>query len=321
MDSSIPPSKSVNTLDMIEECLNLVHNSRKSYALSNSRKLKEQQRKMRGAYSAKYDKTSDFVINDEEDKTKEEDDEQLEKEIVQHKNNDDDVKLLEEMANSFSSPPIQPAPYQKPPDAADVNAQIVMDDFCEELQEFIETSSNVNDDETRADYADFLIDKYLAQNLDTYEKSAAISRIRKSISYSIERFAISGLFEVPAGAKVKKSLKEGKDQNLQKPAPSGTTKRPASTSENKSIANNSQSRPSVADAGSNLPEQKPKTHLPMTAEEKAKQEKQKMKEQYEAFMNLKKKTETHPDVQSINQYTDLNDDIMSLISSIKGGDK
>jgi hypothetical protein len=196
MDSTTSPGsskKSVNTLDLIEECLNMVHTSRKAYALSNSRKLKEQQRKMRGVYSAKYDKPSDFAIHDDDD------DEPLQKRIDPRRNDEDDLKLLEEMANSFSSPPVQPAPYEKPPDAADVNAQTVMDIFCEELQEFVKKSPNVNDDEARADYADYLIDKYLAQSLDKYEKSAAISRIRKSISYSIERFCLTGLFEAPTG--------------------------------------------------------------------------------------------------------------------------
>ena len=110
--------KSTNTLDLIDECLNMVHNSRKSFALANSRKMKEQTRKIRGIQSAKYDKGTEFEFRSSSNHEGTGD-------TFDSKSYYEDIRHLEDMATTFSSPPVEPAPYQKPPDVADVAAQQV----------------------------------------------------------------------------------------------------------------------------------------------------------------------------------------------------
>ncbi len=57
----------------------------------------------------------------------------------------------------------------------------------------------------------------------------------------------------------------------------------------------------------------------MAAEEKQRLEKKKVKAQYEQFMSMKKQTDAHPDKETLQQYSDLNSDIQSLLASIHQG--
>ncbi len=50
-------------------------------------------------------------------------------------------------------------------------------------------------------------------------------------------------------------------------------------------------------------------------------EKVKIKAQYESFMSLKKQAEDHPDHQTAQQYSALNDDIQSLLTSLQSTKK
>ena len=56
---------------------------------------------------------------------------------------------------------------------------------------------------------------------------------------------------------------------------------------------------------------------PVVGVDKQKLEKQRIKAQYEQLMSLKKKTENHPDDNTINEYTSLHADIQSVIDSIQ----
>lgn len=56
----------------------------------------------------------------------------------------------------------------------------------------------------------------------------------------------------------------------------------------------------------------------MTVVEKRDREKQKIKEQYESYMKIKSNSESNPDNKHAKDYEDLNADIRSLITSIKG---
>jgi len=58
--------------------------------------------------------------------------------------------------------------------------------------------------------------------------------------------------------------------------------------------------------------------IPKLLEEKrSQQQKEKVKSHYEAFQNTKKRVDFHPDVKTLQEYTDLNDEIKSLIDSLQ----
>ena len=113
----------------------MVHKSRKAFALANSQKAKEHARKMRGYQSAKYDQASSL------DESK----------VIKQKDDSNylysDIQELEDLASSFSSPPMQPIPHQKEPEAADIAAQKVVEEFTDELSNYIRTSPDINNEE------------------------------------------------------------------------------------------------------------------------------------------------------------------------------
>jgi len=54
-------------------------------------------------------------------------------------------------------------------------------------------------------------------------------------------------------------------------------------------------------------------------QDKEKQQQEKVKSQYENFVTTKKRVSLHPDVKIMQEYSDLNQDIQSLLSSLQSG--
>lgn len=150
-----------------------------------------------------------------------------------------------------------------------------------------------HDTEARAEMADYFSDAYLTKRLDPLPNSKAVSQFRKSMASIIDQFA-------------NPEEEMGKDWpakvfNFEIPGDMGAAMR------------GGEEEKEVEEVGHD--ERGPAGHQRRRAMARE-GEKQKMKQEYERYMDLKKNTETHPDNNKVQEYERLQDEIKSLMSTI-----
>ena len=305
----LSPSKN-NSIDLIEDCLNHIYRSRKKNLLEKARKFNEKYEEKKNPQKkdnpflsnndpAEIDELSHTSINGKEREsvklTEKTDELEVEDHIsprgINKKNKKSDIdekeeiRILQSITTQFKAPDLKPMPFNKYKSITssehDPVAESIFNEFSIELQKWM-AANQTADDEVRGEYADFLIDKYLARKLDLFESSPKIASIRKTISQVVEQFASS--------AELSELLPHLPPVDITDHSPQKETE--MNTGVNVAIARK-------------------------MAEEKSQQHKQKVKSQYETFLNMKKRADSHPDNKTVQQYTELNDDIKSLLSSIQ----
>lgn len=217
--------------------------------------------------------------------------------------------------------------------------------------------ARIPDDDFRGEYCDALMHKYLSLKLDKMMATRTVAKVRKHVASIIEQFAasedVAELLSMIQSAldDCNKAPAVKKNDNLPQVASATTaTNNSTATTTNKPTAkDNTQVRnntdKSAASANPVLPIIESKKSAttststskaaakaspepvntastnnndnPVAGVDKQKLEKQRIKAQYEQLMSLKKKTENHPDDNTINEYTSLHADIQSVIDSIQ----
>eukprot|EP01038_Epipyxis_sp_PR26KG_P005278 gene5278-7338_t len=292
-----------STIDIIEDCLTDIYQSRRSALLAKIRKqeAKDKRRVEKNAgfrLNQNQDDEKNFLLdssysitsNHSYDNSNQNDDDMQDEDL------EEEDKILKELSNTFIAPPvISIAPEKKDVMAKnnetiptltksesvyqlhndeDYSAQLIFKQFCQEFLNAIKTAKSKEhweDDDMRGEYCDYLIDKHLSHNLDKMKSTKNITNVRRMVANIIEEFASSGLL-------------------------SANTMNMLEFPEN--AMNGDYDKKTI------------RRKNPID-------EKKKIKEQYENYMALKKKTEIHPDNSTEQQYIDLSQDIQSLISSIQ----
>jgi len=181
-------------LDKLEECLEMIHRSRKAMLQArirrtNQRQQRKKDKNMGSTRSRQYADSSQFLnVTDQER---------------------EDERLLDDFADRFN---IAPPPQEIIPPTMDtklfqgtlafdshntlthdLQASKVFDDFRDELQKWWKDNKALRQNEdTRGNQADFLTDKYMCGKLDPLPPSKIVSGVRKEISRIIEEFASDG---------------------------------------------------------------------------------------------------------------------------------
>ena len=181
-------------LDKLEECLEMIHRSRKAMLQArirrtNQRQQRKKDKNMGSTRSRQYADSSQYLnVTDQER---------------------EDERLLDDFADRFN---IAPPPKEIIPPAMDaklfqgtiafdsvntlahdLQASKVFDEFRDELQKWWQDNKAFRQNEdARGNQADFLTDKYMCGKLDPLPPSRIVSGVRKEISRIIEEFASDG---------------------------------------------------------------------------------------------------------------------------------
>lgn len=237
----------------------------------------------------------------------------------------------------------------------DATAVEVFREFCDEVNCIVDDyPARLPDDDFRGEYCDALMHRYLSLKMDKMMATRTVAKVRKHVAAIIEQFAASddvaklsdmmqsaledcrktgpvakGDNLPPVGASAtapaensgvpssnKVAAKESK--SLIKPDKSTVSSNPTlpiidskkNATGSTTVATKTSSEPANASSSNS-------TDQPVATADKQKLEKQRIKAQYEQLMSLKKKTENHPDDNTINEYTSLHADIQSVIDSIQ----
>lgn len=181
-------------LDKLEECLEMIHRSRKAMLnarirRTNQRQQRKKDKNMGSTRSRQYIDSSQFMnVTDQER---------------------EDERLLDDFADRFNIapppknviPPVQDTKLFQGSIAFDsvntlthdLQASKIFDEFREELQKWWQDNKAMRQNEdSRGNQADFLTDKYMCGKLDPLPPSRIVSGVRKEISRIIEEFASDG---------------------------------------------------------------------------------------------------------------------------------
>jgi hypothetical protein len=208
----------------------------------------------------------------------------------------------------------------------DLEAAAIFQDFKSELQSWWSKNAIARkSQESRADCADFLTDKYMCKRLDPLPSSKIVSQIRKEISTVIELFASSEHLDNKFIDEVflsKDSIAKDLDSILSSSSSASLKTNPygkanilqSVESLNTPTAPNPSKKLAIA-GGQSI--SSGKVNKEKEKEKNSKDaEKTKIKDQYEAYMKMKKDAETHQDNLKAKQMETHLDDIRSLLSSI-----
>ena len=340
----------VSSLAIIEECLDRIYLSRRTNLINKARKFKEKQARKahqqqeRPAYTRMRGET-DSAMDDTDSDT------QIMEELalkfkappptVAAAQNDKKPDAIAALAKTYED--------------QDATSLEVFREFCDEVNCIVDDyPARIPDDEFRGEYCDALMHKYLSLKLDKMMATRTVAKVRKHVAGIIEQFAASedvaellsmiqsaldDCNKAPAAKKENlphvASATSASNSSAVATASKSTVKESTQTKNNteKSIANTNSALPAIeakksaATAPSKAavkPSPEPvntapinNVDNPVAGVEKQKLEKQRIKAQYEQLMSLKKKTENHPDDNTINEYTSLHADIQSVIDSIQ----
>lgn len=284
-------SNNPSSLELIEECLDKIYNARKASLLIRTRRFKEKaaKKKMEAQHHSPSKSHKKILI------------ERIQKDKSSDEEDDDDDQLLAELSSNFVVPPPKSVPYQvslteKEEDQADV----LFDEFIAELKAAKEDEEVSKDNDKRSEFADYLTDKYLSNQLDSFSSTEKISMIRKEISNMIEDFASSdnlrnsGVFSDFTNPRMKTF--EGRNSGKLDLQQLNIDNEDHNIENNKKEIENKQEK---------------------SKQTKYNKEQEKIKQKYEDLMKVKKRSESHPDNEAIQQYSELQDDIQSVIQSIQ----
>ena len=187
------------TLDLLDELIGTIHRSRLSTFAARARKhekrIKRRAEQLSQATASRHRNMANLRFVDEQQADEE------------------DERILEELSSQFAVPAPVPAKREKEKEAlpapraqlfkggtqtfnklddlqAEIAAAKIFEEFRVELQKFITTDPiRRNTREGREEFADYLVDKYLAKRLDPLPTSKTVSGVRKAVSEIAEKLA------------------------------------------------------------------------------------------------------------------------------------
>lgn len=219
-------------------------------------------------------------------------------------------KLVKDLSSKFKAPsaiaqpPIKARmadPIKKPSQ----NPQAILDNFLATFKEIV--SKAEPDDEFDAE-CEQLTEQFFTDGLDLLPPSAQVSEIRKKISVMIEDLA-SG------------DIEKHREMALQTVPPSQQQQQQAplkpALKKSKSVQFiDAKSSPLASEEGGDVEDVRPAASSAAPVDKGA-AEKQRIKQQYENYMKLKRKNDQHKDSQRIKEYESLNEDIKTVLQSIQ----
>jgi len=211
----------MNSLDILEECLDTIYKVRKQSIEYRARKFQKRSQRIGGR--SKPTASSPFTKNkplttDKDDSDTEDDEEDEEDNKLQTSSLPSKKKVVKpskvSLATSIGSLPTDSSSTETESNAANQGKRITgsdgfqlmqsqkndylatsaYEDFCGELHEWwMENLALREDDEARERCADYMSDKYMCQRLDPLPASRVVTQVRRNISQVIDEFATQGV--------------------------------------------------------------------------------------------------------------------------------
>jgi hypothetical protein len=328
----------MTSLDLLDECLTLIYRSRK--ATLNARARHHEQRlekrrikllsqsRMRTKFASRNDiveENPNLILDDGYDSPKKESPNKMENKIVKDSNS-----IISEI-NGDENESINTT---KSTSHNMTNISSVFACFRDEIIAWMADNMNeekLHDDECRGDFADYLTDKFMCSILDPMPPSRNVSQVRKQIYKIIEDFAKSGTipksFEVMEFSSdgtfiVTESPKKNSDKLNDNDKKAGVSSvKPDLDKLTKSQSNSLLTKGknvklnSITNESTETKKKEPLSKTSNSVVDRRAQEKKMIQGQYEKLMHQKKDHDGQ--LEEIQQYEKLNQDIMGLISSIK----
>lgn len=291
-----------SSLSIIEDCLQQIYDVRKSALAARIRKFEH--KRERDLVSKGYSPAA-FAHNDGRRLNI-----HNEHEVEEEEDMTEDKKMLDELAGTFVPPPVtHQVPSIQTKESDDASADELFRGFCLEMKTGIQKcSENDMDEDLRADYCDYLVDKYLSNSLDALSSTLIVSSIRRIVASVIEEFASTGSVSNTDVLEPSYSLTgdkcdvlgvDNKDCTLESPelnvTLTPTSSKPSGVS------------PKISKSNALSEQQRTKEQ----------EEKRKIQQQYETYLKLQQTDAGHPDNEVVEQFTQLNDELQSLIASIQ----
>jgi hypothetical protein len=318
------------SVDLIESCLNQIYKIRKAQLSHRTQKHQERILRQQKVINAKYDLTIKPKQEEEEEDEEDEENEELVKQM-----------------STKSTAPLPPSKVNAAPTYVDSGkAREIFEAFCKEHES---ASQSITSDQELEDACNYFVEKYLTEQFDKMKPSAEVSKLKMTISKMIEDLASNGVihkeeekvalveetFSKPVvGKLLSNKSSKGLDKSAHIPdsntysasskAIAGKEQSKSSKSDHDSKASTSnsptKSNPSTTMVVAEKPSPSNKTTTgptPTTAADRKAGEKTKIKQQYEAYISLKKKYLEHEDHKVIADYEQLNNDIQNVLASIQ----
>jgi hypothetical protein len=321
-----------NTLDLIEEALNHIYTVRKRALAqrANQHQNVVEQRKQEADSTSilspisrgRRPTLSSFSADkdDEEDKEK--------------------AELVSQLSTKLKAPNITapPPPNMNLPPRAERKKKLdpnkLLEEFLSEYYTYVEKT--LRDDRDVDEDTEFLTEKYFTNGLDNIPSSSEVNSIKKKISahiedlgsgntYILKKFLRTYQLANSNATNTTSTTTTTTDSNILSDESAGSANATTTAGENSvnylDAALSSKKSKSVtfsdqSDTGnSSSNNSNSKTNKSMSNAERAAAEKQRIKQQYENYMKLKRKNDMQD--QKVKEYESLNEDIRSIINSIQ----
>ena len=287
-------ANTMNSLDLIEDCLKQIYWARKSSLIARAKRFKEKHEQSAESSSSIVDEIEQ--PNEAVGKVATASSYEISSESDFHLNQPS-LKISAINKSQYVRKKITDKVLSSKSD--DLVAQSLYIDFLFEISKWLKTNEQgLRDENVRGEFADYLVDKYLSKKLDIFERSEMVADIRKQVSNDIENFASEAIIP-ERNPKLCNNKSPGNGDPSTGEANDDNIVTTSSEELNNSI--------------------KPSINSSAKEEEKVKKQKDKIKAQYDSFTSTRKKVTMHPDAKIVQEYSDLNNDIQSLISSLQNG--
>ena len=186
----------------------------------------------------------------------------------------------------------------------------------------------VTDDDSRGEYADYLTEKYLCNILDPMPSSATISKVRKQVSMDLESFVSIGPEAVTSSGNTAGASADMTGQPINTPSPLSDAKA-VNTVDSKVHKNPNGSgfgdmkgkrtgmKPDLDNSTVSVQHDLTQATSLKKIEERKLIEKEKIKNQYEKFRQLKAESEKNASSATVRQAEANVDDIQSLLTALQ----
>lgn len=183
----------------------------------------------------------------------------------------------------------------------------------------------ITDEDSRGEFADYLTDKYMCNVLDPMPSSTTISRVRKQLSMDLESFVTAGPGGVMSSVTAEKESADTTSQPVTTPQPASVDKKIDSRERNGERYRDGSDATTGKQAGVKLnvhssisgKQIRPQDTTLKRIEEKKLMEKEKIKNQYEKFRQLKAESEKSASSANVRQAEANVDDIQSLLTALQ----
>lgn len=322
-------STKLNSIDLLEDCLNSIHRCRKNYLTDRIKRLC-----FHGS-----DQNLENIVGDRSSTQQPRVDKQREVAGTAHSLQSGACRESYP-SESYASLSLHSSKYTEFQGSCKNNecadsisfSTSFLDEKAEEAlvsvkEEIISWASKnptkVDDEDARGDFADFLTEKYLCNILDPMPSSSAISRVRRQLSLDLDSFVLSGPASIPTSmcSEALEALLPH-NQNSKIGAadiilPDKERVNAGSQIVDSTSAVNSKGNKKAATL-SKTPHRPQNQDIALKKIEMQRQaEKTKIKDQYEKFRKLKAESEVAGRNDDIKRAEDNLDDIRSLLTSLQ----